>query len=1185
MRRENPNNNQTEQKLPMCPECGLVIPVLAQVGVVQPWRWQGLCDVLIGNLPRFNCPRCNHEGGVPVATGFFSPGKDRVLLHTTELENRTLIAQINDKMPREWGRRIEHTDDLADLQSDICEHVLSFKPLLKEITRAQQRNGIDDFVKQHWQYLTPVVFAAGLVGFTGLVKGIGGYALNQKSGEKIAVTDNISLFINFFADIQLRVWQQIFDNRWRADDTLESALKQHVLAGGILEENAERLGSIVESVTKDLIQRKDTALNIYTMLALHARVANVEEFEDPFVSLWTHSYVGFELALLKDNDKSLAPWRIDGSKAASTIPERQAWNIFATILNTTFQHSQPEELESAVSELVASLQRVSERLGYDGLAQRVLASSIFSAPESLDDQDLRNFIRSFINPSEISKMPGGLVTWLHQAKTLFTGAGIEAVEKVLDSALEAVGDDLEQRANIEAWFGECAKEFFAPKRFFDRVGTEPRKWEHDLSLESRLSLWNERANSYRLLGRPDRALRITETLLGKIQGLEEYRRQRFVLLRNRGILLREVGAVDAALRQLSDLLDGCALEARAELLESYAATCLVLGRHEEAAASLQEAVDFITSNDPQRAKLMAMLAQVFSLVDRHEEALEILNQLAGSMSHPRVAAVRAATYLNLINKNAQLDEDDLGRLRQLLDELENYLKHAESVGDVGFSVQLLSLLGHLAFQVDPEQSEYFWLKTLTVLAENGQPPDPVAMARLLTVAYLRNRRDEVDSLLHLLPNTLNARFSRIEDLSSGFDTTRQARSAFQDLMSAAIDREAPWSDIRWISEMTRDTIGRAKLVQSRGEQVVDKSQLALGITDEALATLARPHQPMAVLEWGAVHRELFAMLTTIDTDGSVQTEPIQPSNLDLFGIRSHIMHRLSVWHSGRAGDPFNFTSWVQLEQWLQGQIEQRLDDGRHLVLIDHAFLVGLPWHVALAPRWRCSYVPSWMSLLRESRGEWSSPVRVGVFAAPRYKDALAISKAFSESVESTRRWAAAKDYPCEVVENELADRGAFERLMAKCHVIKLLCHGYASPADHEIALLVSHAGGLPPLHVPGDPNLSDVNRLSWRNLQWLSCSAPLVLSAACSTGLQWQAGAGEQMGLFGALRQAGTRSFIGPRWDVEASAVVPLLDEVLMKYFDDKLTLVDALHQTCSRAEARLPKWLAWSISLEGDWR
>jgi len=113
----------------------------------------------------------------------------------------------------------------------------------------------------------------------------------------------------------------------------------------------------------------------------------------------------------------------------------------------------------------------------------------------------------------------------------------------------------------------------------------------------------------------------------------------------------------------------------------------------------------------------------------------------------------------------------------------------------------------------------------------------------------------------------------------------------------------------------------------------------------------------------------------------------------------------------------------------------------------------------------------------------------------------------------------------------------------------------------------------------------DWNRVSWRDLSGFERTSPTIISAACSSGIQWQAGASEQLGLLGALRSGGTRRVIAPRWDIVAESVLPLIQEVISKHIEGEMPLLDALHETCSKAERRLPRWLAWALCLEGNWQ
>src|SRR5207248_8859615 len=99
-------------------------------------------------------------------------------------------------------------------------------------------------------------------------------------------------------------------------------------------------------------------------------------------------------------------------------------------------------------------------------------------------------------------------------------------------------------------------------------------------------------------------------------------------------------------------------------------------------------------------------------------------------------------------------------------------------------------------------------------------------------------------------------------------------------------------------------------------------------------------------------------------------------------------------------------------------------------------------------------------------------------------------------------------------------------------------------------------------------------------------AAPVVFSAACSTGLSHVAGLGERLGLFGALRHAGTRAVVAPRWDCWAERVLPVLDDTLERFLGGGVPLGQALHAACrDAAAAGLPRWLAWNLALEGDGR
>jgi hypothetical protein len=171
-----------------------------------------------------------------------------------------------------------------------------------------------------------------------------------------------------------------------------------------------------------------------------------------------------------------------------------------------------------------------------------------------------------------------------------------------------------------------------------------------------------------------------------------------------------------------------------------------------------------------------------------------------------------------------------------------------------------------------------------------------------------------------------------------------------------------------------------------------------------------------------------------------------------------------------------------------------------------------------------------------------------------------------------------------VAESESADHDAFRRIMERADVAKVLAHGFISPADDEVALMLAHDGALPLADsVAAGSEVGRRHRLSWNECQELRRAPEVVFSAACSSGVSYVRGLGERLGLLGALRRGGTRSLIAPRWNIVAEDVLPILDAAMERFLERGDALGLALHQAC--AESDRPRWLAWALALEGDWR
>jgi hypothetical protein len=188
------------------------------------------------------------------------------------------------------------------------------------------------------------------------------------------------------------------------------------------------------------------------------------------------------------------------------------------------------------------------------------------------------------------------------------------------------------------------------------------------------------------------------------------------------------------------------------------------------------------------------------------------------------------------------------------------------------------------------------------------------------------------------------------------------------------------------------------------------------------------------------------------------------------------------------------------------------------------------------------------------------------------------------SARRTETFATEQGLTFSIAKEEACDHAAFRSIMNKSDLVKLICHGFIAK-DGDVALALAHDGFLPLRASEAGSEAGRPYRFSWRDCQRLSTAPTVVFSAACSTGYSHIAGLGERLGLFSALRHAGTRALVAPRWDIEPVRVLPILDDALERYVRGGISLMRALHDACIVAEAEQPRWLAWALAIEGDWQ
>jgi hypothetical protein len=510
------------------------------------------------------------------------------------------------------------------------------------------------------------------------------------------------------------------------------------------------------------------------------------------------------------------------------------------------------------------------------------------------------------------------------------------------------------------------------------------------------------------------------------------------------------------------------------------------------------------------------------------------------------------------------------------------IAEARERDDAPLTVEALRLRAHLEDKVDGGMpSMRAWGDVLMEADARGLPPDPVALVRVATFCFIGDRPEMARELLLRVPDALAHEVGGVGDLAVSVRSLRNARVA---LMQAAelvmsTDDVGTAEDVRLLAELQRDAVARARAHRAGTGPALDTR-----LDDETLAELTAGGGDVAVIEWVEGVATISGLVTRIRADGDVESTWLDvPDEIDLHDLRARVASRLSAWLPDDPGDPFDDASWATFEEAVSRQIGELLDPDGHVVVIEPRETPGIPWHVALR-RWPVSYASGWARLLELARAPRPTARTLGVASVRRVRESAAVRAALDASVERAESLARAHDLALDVRRDDACDRDALVELLGQSDVAKLLCHGYVDAAG-EVSLMLA-AGGVLPLanSVASGSAAGAAHRVTWRDLQGVSRAPATIFSAACSSALAAFSTGGDRLGLYGALASAGARSLVAPQWDIVADVVIPVLDRALEHHLDG-VPLGRAVHRACVEAEARTPRWLAWALTLEGDWQ
>jgi hypothetical protein len=323
---------------------------------------------------------------------------------------------------------------------------------------------------------------------------------------------------------------------------------------------------------------------------------------------------------------------------------------------------------------------------------------------------------------------------------------------------------------------------------------------------------------------------------------------------------------------------------------------------------------------------------------------------------------------------------------------------------------------------------------------------------------------------------------------------------------------------------------------------------------------------LTIIEEG--HRPVYDFL--LPTDG-------------LSPLAVNLSSRIANWFPGRPGDPLDLPHWHAFASRLRTELRARLHPDDHIVVIESADLDRLPWHLALGPSWVFAYAPSWGSMLLQPPPAGRRP-RAGVLSVPRFRESPSVDKALRNSLAASMTDTERAGLAHMHVEGPQADATALIEILENTDLCTLLCHGLVNIDTSSVSLLLSAGGRLPPGDSIACARSGLPHQFEWRHAARAERAPRVILSAACSSGLNHVRG-GQQVGLFSALRHRGLRTLIAPRWDIMAEQALPTLNRSRSLIIQGRPP-AEALRTACLEAEqSGTPGWIAWSLVLEGDWR
>jgi len=718
--------------------------------------------------------------------------------------------------------------------------------------------------------------------------------------------------------------------------------------------------------------------------------------------------------------------------------------------------------------------------------------------------------------------------------------------------------------------GAALKDARRPLEFLELAGETPQDWEEELAPYTRVTLVVERSNALDLAGKSEAALQVLRSIArSDLDAVApEARRQ---LRRNAALIHRRTGAPDAALNELVLLLDESESDAeRLGILQPLANTAQFVGKPDLARSYLRQATEIVgASPGLGQPGLQASLAVTAAVLG--ESLPDDVVELLASSDPLVVTAICGAVVAALEQGN----DVATGTIKLTLERLDQVGMAAQRSGDQ--MVWLNALRGRAALLdlMDPDAAADAWAELVEL--RDPDHPDPLEHAALAHHRLRVGRAEEARALLRRIPQALSLELGRAADIGTVVDATGRLRAQFR-LLGDDVLRATPRhvADIRLVAELRRDALGQVfARARAGGDEVL--------LPDEGIvmAQLADEGQRLWVLEWLETTTGLVGLLSAPSGTGPASLKVLPRLDIQPGRLADTLRYRANTWMETDPRDPFDVPAWRATVDWLVAAL-QDARAGDHLVMIEHEAVSGLPWHAIDNVPWTISYNAGWTAIARSRALPRRPYTKLGLTSVPARGDSSTVVEAFEAARNRALGTAAARQLSLQMLNDGAADTASFVAQLHECDLVTFNGHGLLNAGDLDVAFLVAADEKLPP-QGSHEINLAPRHQLSWRDLQSVRRSPPLLLSAACSSGTSVMSGLGERFGFHAVLRHAGTRTVIAPAWDGRATDIPAQLDQVREHILDGQPAAA-AVKAVADAARADLPNWRARALAVEGDW-